>query len=350
MKMSELQKLESQSLANIANLSTLDTLEETRVNLLGKTGEITQLLKQLGSMPAEERKSFGQAVNQVKVTVQAALDDKKEALELVALEAQLASEGIDVTLPSKPHAMGKMHPISYVIEEVGDVLHRLGFEHALAPEMETDFYNFTALNIPEDHPARQDHDTFYVKPLNEEEERLVLRTQTSNAQIHTMEKYEPPLRIMSIGRVYRRDSDMTHTPQFHQIEGLAIDKDIHFGHLKGTLQKFLNEFFEREMKMRFRPHYFPFTEPSMEVDVEWTYEKNGEKHTKWLELLGSGMVHRNVLNHCNIDHEKYQGFAFGCGVERLAMLKYGINDLRMFFESHAQFLQHFGKSSVLRRD
>lgn len=222
---------------------------------------------------------------------------------------------------------------------------KLGFAHASGPEIETDFYNFTALNIPEHHPARQDHDTFYV--VTTDGSNKVLRTQTSNVQIHVMENHQPPLRVMSIGRVYRCDSDVTHTPQFHQVEGLALDKNLHFGHLKGVLQRFLEEYFERKINMRLRPSYFPFTEPSAEVDIECLFCSGSGcricKHTGWLEVLGSGMVHRNVLKNGGIDHTQWQGFAFGAGIERLTMLKYGVNDLRLFFESQQAFLRHYGK-------
>ncbi len=344
--MQQLEKIQSESLGHIADLNDLKELEDTRVRLLGKSGEITGMLKSLGQLPAEERKSFGQAVNQVKAEVAQALEQKRTELEQKELNEKLATEAVDVTLPPRLEPQGKLHPISYVIEEVGEVLGRVGFEHATGPELETDFYNFTALNIPEDHPARQDHDTFYVQTRQGEEPK-VLRTQTSNVQIHTMEKGEPPFRVMSIGRVYRCDSDVTHTPQFHQVEGLAIDKDLTFGHLKGVLKKFMEDFFERKVEMRLRPSYFPFVEPGAEVDIGCLF-CGGKgcrvcKHTGWLEVLGSGMVHRNVLGHCKVDHNQWQGFAFGAGIERLAMLKYGVDDLRMFYESHISFLEHFGR-------
>jgi phenylalanyl-tRNA synthetase alpha chain len=350
MDMTELNAIHEKAIETVAGLHTLKELEEARVSLLGKNGQITGLLKQLGSMPPEDRKTFGQEVNQVKIKVSTALEERKNALEAAALNAKLADEKVDVTLPATHKHVGKMHPVSYVMEEVAEVLGKIGFNHAIGPEIETDFYNFTALNIPDDHPARQDHDTFYIE-TKEDEEKKVLRTQTSNVQIHTMEKNEPPLRIMSIGRVYRCDSDVTHTPQFHQVEGLAIDKDLHFGHLKGTLQKFMADFFERDVKIRMRPSYFPFVEPGTEVDIGCLFcEGKGCRicsHTGWLEVLGAGMVHRNVLKNCGVDHEKWQGFAFGAGIERLAMLKYGINDLRLFYESQEAFLQHYGKVSAM---
>ena len=346
----ELGQLQTSSLETVEGITSLDALEQTRVSLLGKNGEITALLKQLGGMPAADRKSFGQAVNAVKVAVAGALENKKEALEDAMLNDKLASESVDVTLPASPYTQGKMHPVSYVIEEVEQILSKLGFATNTGPEIETDFYNFTALNIPEHHPARQDHDTFYLNQVDENGKRKLLRTQTSNVQIHTMEKFEPPLRVMSIGRVYRCDSDLTHTPQFHQVEGLAIDKNLHFGHLKGTLQKFLETYFERKITMRLRPSYFPFTEPSAEVDIACLFCKSEGcricSHTGWLEVLGSGMVHRNVLESGGVDSSQWQGFAFGAGIERLAMLKYGITDLRTFYESQASFLRHFGKIST----
>lgn len=343
--MTDLAQLQKESLARIAALDSLAALEEERVGLLGKKGKISVELQKLGKMAPAERKDYGAAVNKVKEAVQAALGEKKSQLEDGALAAQLADEKVDVSLPAAPYACGKIHPLNYTMEEVADVLSRLGFSHATGPEVETDFYNFTALNIPENHPARQDHDTFYLRP-EADGQRRVLRTQTSNVQIHVMEKYAPPLRVMSIGRVYRRDSDVTHTPQFHQVEGLAVEKGLTFGHLKGTLQKFLNDFFETDITMRLRPHYFPFTEPSAEVDITCVFCQGHGcricKHSGWLEVLGSGMVHRNVLAQCGIKHDEFQGFAFGCGIERLAMLKYGIHDLRLFFESQAAFLDHFG--------
>lgn len=348
--MTALDQLQVTSLSQVQALSTLEDLENVRVSLLGKNGEITSLLKTLGKLPAEERKTFGKQVNEVKVAVAGALEEKKTVLETKFLNEKLATEALDVTLPAETRLTGKMHPVSYVIEEIESILARLGFAAATGSEVETDFYNFTALNIPENHPARQDHDTFYLKNLDADGKRRLLRTQTSNVQIHTMEKFEPPMRIMSIGRVYRNDSDLTHTPQFHQVEGLALDKNLTFGHLKGTLQKFLEEYFERDITMRLRPSYFPFTEPGAEVDIECLFCKGSGcricSNTGWIEVLGSGMVHRNVLKAGGLSHEDWQGFAFGMGVERLAMLKYGITDLRMFYESGISFLKHFGKKST----
>ena len=345
--MVDLSQLQEDSLSAISAAQTLDALEEQRVRLLGKKGVISLELQKLGKMDPEERKNFAPVINGVKTKVQNALQFQKTTLEEAVLEEQLASESLDMTLPASAYNVGKIHPISYAIEEVGDVLSRLGFSHGSGPEIETDFYNFTALNIPEDHPARQDHDTFYLK-ADENGERKVLRTQTSNVQIHTMENFKPPFRVMGVGRVYRRDSDLTHTPQFHQVEGLAIEEGITFAHLKGLLTQFLTGYFEQEVTTRFRPHYFPFTEPSAEVDMACIFCKGDGcrvcKDTGWIEVLGAGFVHQNVLRQGGLDPEKIRGIAFGCGIERLAMLKNGITDLRMFYESHAAFLKHFGKS------
>ena len=346
--MTQLQELQSSSLNKVEAINSLDTLEETRVSLLGKNGEITGLLKQLGSMAPDERKTFGQEVNVVKTAVAEALESKKSILETEALNAKLADEAVDITLPAVHKLQGKVHPVSAVIEEVETVLSKLGFSAATGPEVETDFYNFAALNIPEDHPARQDHDTFYLNATDEDGKRKMLRTQTSDVQIHTMETHKPPMRVMSAGRVYRCDSDVTHTPQFHQVEGLAIDKNLHFGHLKGTLQKFMGDYFEKDVEIRLRPSYFPFVEPGAEVDIGCLFCSGKGcricSHTGWLEVLGSGMVHRNVLAAGGIDYKEFQGFAFGAGIERLGMLKYGINDLRLFYESQASFLRHYGKT------
>jgi phenylalanyl-tRNA synthetase alpha chain len=346
-----LRQLEQTSLSAIAGATTLKALEEARVDLLGKSGKVTGLLKELGTLPPESRKTFGADVNRVKEAVSAALDTRKAELETAALNRQLQEEAVDVTLPAAPYALGKMHPVSYVIEEVEQILSSLGFDPATGPEIESDFNNFTALNIPDDHPARQDHDTFYLPPGADGATRL-LRTHTSPVQIRAMSSHQPPLRVQAIGRVFRCDSDLTHTPQFHQVEGFALDTDIHMGHLKGVLQTFLNAYFEKDIPLRLRPSYFPFTEPSAEVDIGCVFCSGHGcrvcKHTGWLEVLGSGMIHRNVLKHCGIDPTKWQGFAFGCGIERLTMLKYGINDLRLFYDSQTAFLRHFGKAAALR--
>ena len=347
--MQNLSELEQKSLSAVRGAERLEDLEQKRLTFLGKSGEITGLLKELGTLPPEERKDFGQAVNTLKQKVQAALEERKQELETAALNEKLQTEKVDVTLPATPFETGRMHPISYVMEEVEDILRTLGFDPAAGPEIETEFHNFTALNIPEDHPARQEHDTFYL-PQDSLGNKRVLRTHTSPVQIRVMEGHKPPMRIQAIGQVYRCDSDLTHTPQFQQVEGLAIGKDLTFGHLKGVLQTFLNRFFEREITMRLRPSYFPFTEPSVEVDIECIF-CGGDgcrvcKKTGWLEVLGAGMVHRNVLTHGGIDPEAWQGFAFGAGIGRLAMLKYGIGDLRLFFESYQSFLKHYGKPAA----
>ena len=351
MNMQQLNALQEQSFNKISAAVTLDDLEHARVTLLGKNGEITQLLKQLGGMDVTQRQTMAPAINQLKTEVQEALEEKKSMLESAHLNAQLETERVDVTLPAAAAVLGRQHPVSYVMEEVEDILRRLGFDPATGPEIESDFHNFTALNLPEDHPARQEHDTFYMSPAADGSQR-VLRTHTSPVQIRTLLANKPPLRVQAIGRVYRCDSDLTHTPQFHQVEGLAIEKNLSFAHLKGVLQAFLNTFFEREIKLRFRPSYFPFTEPSTEVDIGCIF-CHGDgcrvcSHTGWIEVLGAGMVHRNVLTHCQVDHTQWQGFAFGCGIERLTMLKYGVNDLRLFFESHQSFLRHFGKAAAAR--
>lgn len=341
-----LEQLEKNSLQKIQDLGSLTDLEHARVQLLGKSGEITSLLKNLGKMSPDERKTFGQGLNQVKQTVAQALESKKNNLETAELNKKLATEALDMTLPVSPSATGRRHPISAVMEEIEDILGRLGFDPASGPEIESDYMNFTALNIPQDHPARQDHDTFYL-PDGEDGSKRVLRTHTSPVQIRAMQKYGAPLRVQAIGRVYRCDSDVTHTPQFHQVEGLALDENITFAHLKGVLKTFMRMYFERDVDIRLRPSYFPFTEPSVEVDVTCLFCAGDGcrvcKNTTWLEVLGAGMVHPNVLEHGGIDAKTYQGFAFGAGIERLAMLKYGIDDLRLFFESHQAFLRHFGK-------
>ncbi len=344
--MNPLEQLQADAIAQIHGADSLATLEQTRVALVGKKGKVSQEMQKLGQLSPEERKTHGQLVNAVKQAVQQALEAQKERLEAAELAQKLTAEAVDVTLPAARWQSGRQHPVTAVMDEIAAVLSKQGFSYATGPQLETDFYNFTALNIPPEHPARQDHDTFYI--TLPDGTRKVLRTQTSNAQIHTMEAFAPPLRVMCPGKVFRRDYDATHTPQFHQVEGLAVEKGLHFGHLKGILQQFLNDFFEEKRPMRLRPHYFPFTEPSAEVDMGCPFcnQKGCRvcKHTGWLEVLGAGMVHRNVLKQGGIDHHVYAGLAFGCGIERLAMLKYGIDDLRLFYETHAQFLQHFGKS------
>ncbi len=317
----------------------IDEVEQIRVQYLGKKGYLTQLLQQVGQLPAAERPTFGQAVNEAKNKLSDKLDQCLKTLKAEQLAEQLAKEVIDVTLPGRGEMLGHLHPVTKVRARIEELFSQMGFTFADGPEIETEFYNFTALNIPENHPARATHDTFYL------ESGLLLRTHTSPVQIRYLLEHKPPARVISIGRVYRCDSDLTHTPMFHQLEGLVIDKDVTMGDLKGTLQEFLQQFFERELSIRFRPSYFPFTEPSAEVDMTCV-KCHGKgcricKQTGWLEILGCGMVHPNVLNHVNIDPEQYSGFAFGLGVDRLAMLRYEINDLRMLFENDLRFLEQF---------
>lgn len=343
--------LENEFLAAIENASTLAELEEVRLAALGKKGRVSELLKSLGGMTAEERQVQGPLINGLKLTLSQALDNRKSSLETEALNARLAGETEDVTLPVQPTGLseGRLHPVSQVTEEIVTIFADLGFSVAEGPDVETDFHNFTALNIPESHPARQMHDTFYFEE-NEEGERLLLRTHTSPVQIRTMEAGDPPFRFIAPGRTYRCDSDQTHTPMFHQVEGLVIDKDTHLGHLKWVLETFLSTFFEVDgVVLRLRPSYFPFTEPSMEVDVQCARAGNeiriGEG-SDWMEILGCGMVHPNVLTNVGIDPEVYQGFAFGMGIDRLAMLKYGMSDLRAFFDADLRWLRHYGFSAL----
>ncbi len=312
----------------ITAANTPEELDQVRVSFLGKKGQFTELMKGLSQLPKEEKPKAGQVINQAKQQVQKTLTARGELLRTEAINKKLAAETIDVTLPGRSNEQGGLHPVTRTIERIESFFGDLGFAVKEGPEVEDDFHNFDALNIPEHHPARQDHDTFYFNP------KLVLRTQTSGVQIRTMEKEQPPLRIISPGKVYRNDYDQTHTPMFHQVEGLMVDKDVSFTHLKGILHDFLHHFFEEDLEIRFRPSYFPFTEPSAEVDVKG---KNG----KWLEVLGCGMVHPNVLKAVGIDPEVYSGFAFGMGVERLTMLRYGVNDLRAFFENDLRFLKQF---------
>ena len=334
-------------LADIANAHSVDALEEVRLRALGKQGEITQLMKSLGGMSPDERKEKGEAFNQVRGALQDALTVRRATLEADALRASLAKEWEDVSLPGQSLQKGRIHPLSQAMFDALEILGDMGFFVAEGPEIEDDFHNFTALNIPELHPARQDQDTFYF-PKDEKGQRLLLRTQTSPVQVRTMMTKKPPIRIVAPGRVYRSDYDQTHTPVFHQIEGLYIDKDIHMGHLKGCLETFCQRFFEcPDLPVRFRPGFFPFTEPSAEIDIGCG-KKDGRLviggGDDWLEILGAGMVHRKVLENCGIDPDVYQGFAFGVGVERLAMLKYALPDLRPFFESDVRWLEHYGKS------
>lgn len=332
--MSALKAIETQAQSEVTSAKDTRSLEELRVKYLGKKGLVTAEMSKIGSLPPEEKKSFGAQVNTVRDAVTKLLDEKKEQLEESEISAKLASEKVDITLPVRPQAIGKTHPISQVMEEIGTILSSLGFEFADGPNVEDDYHNFTALNIPENHPARQMHDTFYLPPAHDGGIR-VLRTHTSPVQIRAMEKNKAPFKIFSMGRTYRSDSDMTHTPMFHQVEALYVDKDINFGHLKWAVNEFISRFFGEEKAQRFRPSFFPFTEPSAEVDIDWG---NG----KWLEIMGCGMVHANVLKNVGVDPNEYSGFAFGAGIERMAMLKYNIPDLRQFFESDLRWLNHYG--------
>ncbi len=311
----------------INGATDLTALEQLRVQYLGKKGILTQRLKALGQLPAEMRPEAGQAINEAKQTIQSAIEARREALEVEQLDARLAGEAIDVTLPGRGVGSGGLHPITRTLDRIESFFARAGFTVAEGPEVEDDFHNFEALNIPAHHPARAMHDTFYF------DAHTLLRTHTSNVQIRTMKTRKPPLRVIAPGRVYRCDSDLTHTPMFHQVEGLFVDEAVSFADLKGILNDFLRNFFEEDLAVRFRPSYFPFTEPSAEVDVRG--------RSGWLEVLGCGMVHPEVFGHVGIDSERYTGYAFGMGVERLAMLRYGVNDLRMFFENDLRFLEQF---------
>ncbi len=340
---SDLNRLEDDVLREIAEASDLAALDAVRVSAIGKKGRVSELMAQLGKLPPEERKTFGASVNALKTKVSDALDARKAVLETAALSARLQSEREDVTLPVRAgaEAHGRIHPVSQVLDECIEIFADLGFEVAEGPDIETDDLNFTKLNIPAEHPARQEHDTFYFNP-KADGSRLLLRTHTSPVQIRTMQTKTPPIRIIAPGRVYRCDSDQTHTPMFHQIEGLVIDEKTHMGHLKWVLEEFAKAFFEvGQVTMRFRASHFPFTEPSMEVDIDASaIGKPGQ----WLEILGCGMVHPNVLANCGLDPEKYQGFAFGMGLDRITMLKYGLPDLRAFFSADLRWLRHYGFS------
>ncbi len=337
--MMDVAELLAEAKAKIHAAGDLQALDQIRVSYLGKKGALTQVLKTLGTLPAEDRPRVGQAVNEAKVALQDYLEQHLQQLQGKALAQQLEAERIDVTLPGRGQQPGTQHPITRTRLRLEGFFTQLGFDIATGPEVETDFYNFEALNIPPHHPARAMQDTFYF------EDGRVLRTHTSPVQIRTMEKTTPPLRVIAPGRVYRCDSDLTHTPMFHQIEGFMIDETSSFAELKGMLQDFLQHFFDQDLKLRFRPSYFPFTEPSAEVDISCVKcQAKGCricKNTGWLEVLGCGMVHPNVLKAVNIDSEKYQGWAFGLGLERLAMLRYGIDDIRLYFESDLRFLQQF---------
>ena len=336
----DLPKLVADAQAEIAAADNLETLDLIRVSYLGKKGELTALLKALGALPGDERKAAGQEINKAKQGVQQSIEARKTSLEQAWLEAKLAGECIDVTLPGRGQQTGGLHPVTRTMQRIESLFSQLGFTVVEGPEIEDDFHNFEALNIPEHHPARAMHDTFYF------DAQTLLRTHTSPVQVRHMESEQPPLRIIAPGRVYRCDSDLTHTPMFHQVEGLLVDENVNFADLMGTLSDFLKLFFENEnLKTRFRPSYFPFTEPSSEVDIQCVMcEGEGCRvcgHTGWLEVLGCGMVHPKVFESVNIDNEQFTGYAFGMGVERLAMLRYGVNDLRLFFENDLKFLKQF---------
>lgn len=337
--MENLSSLTQEALQLVVKVDNLDSLEQVRVDFLGKKGHLTALLKSLGQLSAEERPEAGAKINAAKEQISDALSAKKAALEEAQIAQQLSAQSVDITQPGRQAEIGGLHPVSRTLERIVAIFAGAGYAVEEGPEIEDDFHNFEALNIPAHHPARAMHDTFYV------DERHVLRTHTSPVQIRTMENSEPPIRIVCPGRVYRCDSDLTHTPMFHQVEGLVVDKNVSFADLKGTVDQFLKAFFEADVPVRFRPSYFPFTEPSAEVDIQCT-QCAGKgcrvcKNTGWLEVMGCGMVHPNVFRSSGVDPEIYSGFAFGMGVERLAMLRYGINDLRLFFENDLNFLKQF---------
>jgi phenylalanyl-tRNA synthetase alpha chain len=344
---SDLEALCAKLLKAVADAPDLAALDQARVEALGKNGALTQRMKMLGGMDPDARRAAGQALNVAKTSIETAIAARQADLSRAALSARLAAEKIDVTLPVQPETEGHIHPISQTIEELIQIFAEMGFAVAEGPEVETDFNNFTALNIPPEHPARQMHDTFYLTPAADGAAR-VLRTHTSPVQVRTMTSQQPPIRIIAPGRTYRSDYDMTHTPMFHQVEGLVIDESTHMGHLRGCLTEFLRAFFQiGDLPLRFRPSFFPFTEPSAEIDIGCS-RKGGQlklgNFGDWLEIGGCGMVHPKVLDMCGIDSTRYQGFAFGMGIERMAMLKYGIPDLRTFFESDLRWLRHYGFS------
>jgi phenylalanyl-tRNA synthetase alpha chain len=348
--MSDLESMSGEWAGRIAAAADLPSLEAERVAALGKQGAVTQLLKTLGSMTPEQRQAEGPRIHALREQVTDAIASRKAALEAAELERKLATETIDVTLPAAPAPQGSVHPVSQVMDELAEIFADMGFSVATGPEIEDDWHNFTALNIPESHPARAMHDTFYFDRTDAEGRKMLLRTHTSPVQVRTMQSQKPPIYIIAPGRTYRSDSDATHTPMFHQVEGLVIDRGIHLGHLKWTLETFLKAYFEREdIVLRLRPSYFPFTEPSAEVDVGYTVQ-NGRRvlggSDKWMELLGSGMVHPKVIEACGLDPDEWQGFAFGCGIDRLAMLKYGMDDLRAFFDGDIRWLKHYGFAAL----
>ncbi len=331
--------LVERALADVDASANLERLDEVRVRLLGKKGQLTEQLKSLGALPAAERPVAGQKINEAKAAIQTAIESRREALEAAALDAELAKGAIDVTLPGRGQEAGSLHPVTRTRLRIERIFTQAGFQVATGPEVEDDFHNFEALNIPKNHPARAMHDTFYFP------DGRLLRTHTSPVQIRAMRAMQPPLAVIAPGRVYRNDSDMTHTPMFHQVEGMVVGEAISFANLKAMLHTFVEHFFEQPLGMRLRPSYFPFTEPSAEVDIECVFCHGAGcrvcKHTGWLEILGCGMIHPNVLAAAGIDSERWQGYAFGMGIERLAMLRYGVDDLRLFFENDLQFLKQF---------
>ena len=340
--MSDLEKINSIFNAKIDSVKTKEELQNIKTEFFGKNGQITKQFKNLGSIDPEKRKEFASKLNNIKDDLTNQIEQKSFEIENLEINEKLKNEKVDVTLPTRPYHRGKIHPVSQVIDEISSIFSEIGFSVAEGPDVETEYNNFTALNTPDNHPARDMHDTFYL----DESKEVLLRTHTSPVQIRTMLKDKPPFKIIAPGRTYRSDSDQTHSPMFHQVEGLHIDTNINMGHLKGCLNYFIKEFFEVEkIKMRFRPSHFPFTEPSAEVDIGYEI-KDGKiiigEGDKWLEILGCGMVHPNVLRNVKVDPSKYQGYAFGIGIDRLAMLKYGINDLRAFFDCDYRWLNHFG--------
>ena len=333
--MENLEVLTQQALDAVAAASDAAALDQVRVQYLGKKGEISALMKNLGNVAPEDRPKIGAVINEARDKVQTALNERKTALDSAALSAKLAAETIDVTLPGRGVEQGGLHPVTRMLERIEDFFTKAGYQVAEGPEIEDDFHNFEALNIPSHHPARAMHDTFYFDATT------LLRTHTSPVQVRTMEAQQPPIRIICPGRVYRNDYDQTHSPMFHQMEGLVVDKGISFADLKGTLEEFVSVLFEKETKVRLRPSYFPFTEPSAEIDIEWVVETAEGTKRGWLEIGGCGMVHPEVFRHVGIDPEVYTGFAFGMGIERMAMLRYGVNALRLFFENDLRFLEQF---------
>jgi phenylalanyl-tRNA synthetase alpha chain len=347
--MSDLRLLKEKALIQLESIHTLEDLEAFRLEFFGKKGMLTELMKGLGALSPEERSLRGANLNALKDKILEALTQRQQTLESNALNERLKKETLDITLPGRPEEPGRIHPISHTIEEIMTIFLEQGFTVEEGPDVEDDFHNFTALNIPFDHPARQEHDTFYMSGMLDNQP-AVLRTHTSPVQIRTMREQSPPFRMVALGRTFRSDYDATHSPMFHQVEGLVIDKHIHMGHLKSCLSEFLKRFFEIEdLPIRFRPSFFPFTEPSAEVDIGCFRSKGELKiggDEDWLEILGCGMVHPNVLENCGLDPEEYQGFAFGMGIERISMLKYGIPDLRLFYESDLRWLRHHGFSAL----